>query len=50
MVQGATDHLIDPYLVLNVRRDHILQDTLTEILAHNPIDFKKPLKVSVTLE
>lgn len=44
------DQLIDPYLVLNVGRDHILQDTLTEILKHNPLDFKRPLKVSITLQ
>lgn len=48
MVQGTVDQLMDPYLVLNVGRDHILQDTLTEILKHNPRDFKRPLKVSIT--
>jgi len=34
-----------PYLVLNVRRNNIIQDTLSQVMCFSDGDFKKPLKV-----
>ncbi|GFS24498.1 HECT and RLD domain containing E3 ubiquitin protein ligase 4 [Elysia marginata] len=36
---------INPCLILNVRRDNLVQDTLTQLQGKNPRDFKRPLKV-----
>ena len=36
---------IMPYLILRVRRDCIIQDTLSQMLGFDDGDFKKPLKV-----
>ncbi|ENN74042.1 hypothetical protein YQE_09366, partial [Dendroctonus ponderosae] len=35
---------LNQFLVLNVTRDHIIEDTLRELRAVNPSDLKKPLK------
>ena len=45
LVSGQLDVPTNPYLVLNIRRDHLLRDTLNNILSQNILDFKKPLKV-----
>ena len=34
-----------PYLVMRIRRSHIMEDTLNHFVAHTDSDFKKPLKV-----
>ncbi|CAM6124002.1 unnamed protein product [Calypogeia fissa] len=34
-----------PFLVLNIRRTHIIHDTLLQLQAYPTYDFKKPLKV-----
>ncbi|EDO34592.1 predicted protein [Nematostella vectensis] len=36
---------VNPCLVIKVRRDSIVQDTLTQITTQSPYDLKKPLKV-----
>uniref|UniRef100_A0AAR5Q3R7 HECT-type E3 ubiquitin transferase n=2 Tax=Dendroctonus ponderosae TaxID=77166 RepID=A0AAR5Q3R7_DENPD len=36
---------LNQFLVLNVTRDHIIEDTLRELRAVNPSDLKKPLKI-----
>lgn len=36
---------INQFLVLNVTRDHIVEDTLRELSSVNPNDLKKPLKI-----
>lgn len=36
---------MEPYLVLRIRRSHLLQDTLLQIQRKNSSDLKKPLKV-----
>ncbi|XP_018560806.1 probable E3 ubiquitin-protein ligase HERC4 isoform X2 [Anoplophora glabripennis] len=38
-------HAINQFLVLNVTRDHIVDDALRELSHVNPSDLKKPLKV-----
>uniref|UniRef100_A0AAV2LLI6 HECT domain-containing protein n=1 Tax=Knipowitschia caucasica TaxID=637954 RepID=A0AAV2LLI6_KNICA len=35
----------NPYLVLHVRRDHLVSDTLREVSMYSDVDLKKPLKV-----
>lgn len=35
----------NPYLVLHVRRNHLVSDTLREITMYSDVDLKKPLKV-----
>uniref|UniRef100_A0AAY5EMD4 HECT domain-containing protein n=1 Tax=Electrophorus electricus TaxID=8005 RepID=A0AAY5EMD4_ELEEL len=35
----------NPYLVLHVRRDHLVSDALRELTIYNDVDLKKPLKV-----
>lgn len=35
----------NPFLVLHVRRDHLVSDALRELTIYNDIDLKKPLKV-----
>uniref|UniRef100_A0A8C5ELJ0 HECT domain-containing protein n=1 Tax=Gouania willdenowi TaxID=441366 RepID=A0A8C5ELJ0_GOUWI len=35
----------NPYLVLHVRRSHLVSDTLREIAVYSDVDLKKPLKV-----
>lgn len=37
----------NPYLVLHVRRDHLVSDTLRELTMYSDVDLKKPLKVRV---
>lgn len=34
-----------PYLVLRIRRSHIMEDTLNHFVVHSDTDYKKPLKV-----
>lgn len=41
---------LNQFLVLNVTRDHIVQDTLRELSGVNPNDLKKPLRVSIVNE
>lgn len=36
----------NPYLVLHVRRNHLVSDTLRELTMYSDVDLKKPLKVS----
>lgn len=36
----------NPFLVLHVRRDHLVSDALRELTIYNDVDLKKPLKVS----
>lgn len=36
----------NPYLVLHVRRNHLVSDTLRELTSYSDVDLKKPLKVS----
>mmetsp|Transcript_22241 Transcript_22241/g.30334 ORF Transcript_22241/g.30334 Transcript_22241/m.30334 type:complete len:882 (-) Transcript_22241:649-3294(-) len=38
-------HRLNPYLVLRVRRENIVQDTLTQLVHCPEADLKKPLKV-----
>uniref|UniRef100_A0A8C6TYV2 HECT and RLD domain containing E3 ubiquitin protein ligase 3 n=1 Tax=Neogobius melanostomus TaxID=47308 RepID=A0A8C6TYV2_9GOBI len=35
----------NPYMVLHVRRDHLVSDTLRELTMYSDVDLKKPLKV-----
>lgn len=35
----------NPFLVLHVRRNHLVSDGLRELTVYNDIDLKKPLKV-----
>lgn len=35
----------NPYLVLHVRRNHLVSDTLRELTSYCDVDLKKPLKV-----
>ncbi|KAF6718712.1 putative E3 ubiquitin-protein ligase HERC3 [Oryzias melastigma] len=35
----------NPYLVLHVRRNHLVSDTLRELTVYSDVDLKKPLKV-----
>uniref|UniRef100_A0A3B4CZS8 HECT domain-containing protein n=1 Tax=Pygocentrus nattereri TaxID=42514 RepID=A0A3B4CZS8_PYGNA len=35
----------NPFLVLHVRRDHLVSDALRELTIYNDVDLKKPLKV-----
>uniref|UniRef100_A0A8C2WRX7 HECT and RLD domain containing E3 ubiquitin protein ligase 3 n=1 Tax=Cyclopterus lumpus TaxID=8103 RepID=A0A8C2WRX7_CYCLU len=46
-VSGANLHnvFMNPYLVLHVRRDHLVSDTLRELTMYSDVDLKKPLKV-----
>ncbi|XP_022087391.1 probable E3 ubiquitin-protein ligase HERC4 [Acanthaster planci] len=37
--------IINPYLVLTINRNNIVQSTLTELSRHGSMDVKKPLKV-----
>ena len=37
----------NPYLVLHVRRNHLVSDTLRELTMYSDVDLKKPLKVRV---
>lgn len=39
----------NPYLVLHVRRNHLVSDTLRELTMYSDVDLKKPLKVRATL-
>ena len=34
-----------PYLVLEVRREHLMQDTLAQLRSRKTQDLKKPLKI-----
>uniref|UniRef100_A0A8C4GY23 HECT and RLD domain containing E3 ubiquitin protein ligase 3 n=1 Tax=Dicentrarchus labrax TaxID=13489 RepID=A0A8C4GY23_DICLA len=36
---------VNPYLVLHVRRNHLVSDTLRELTMYSDVDLKKPLKV-----
>lgn len=38
----------NPYLVLHVRRNHLVSDTLRELTSYSDVDLKKPLKVRAT--
>lgn len=46
VVHGNLDVPFNPFLVLDIRRDFIVQDTLNCILAQDLSDLKKPLRVS----
>lgn len=35
----------NPFLVLHVRRNHLVSDALRELTVYNDVDLKKPLKV-----
>lgn len=35
----------NPYLVLHVRRNQLVSDTLRELTSYSDVDLKKPLKV-----
>lgn len=35
----------NPYLVLHVRRNHLVSDSLREVTSYSDVDLKKPLKV-----
>ena len=35
----------NPFLVLHVRRDHLVSDALRELTVYSDVDLKKPLKV-----
>ena len=37
----------NPFLVLHVRRDHLVSDALRELTVYSDVDLKKPLKVRV---
>uniref|UniRef100_A0A8C2WIP0 HECT and RLD domain containing E3 ubiquitin protein ligase 3 n=1 Tax=Cyclopterus lumpus TaxID=8103 RepID=A0A8C2WIP0_CYCLU len=46
MLLALEPHLArNPYLVLHVRRDHLVSDTLRELTMYSDVDLKKPLKV-----
>jgi len=49
LASGMLDYPRNPFLVLNIRRDRLVEDTLTNILKRDVIDFKKPLKVYVQI-
>ena len=38
---------VNPFLVIHIRRDHLVDDTLNEVMRQSPQDLKKPLKVRV---
>lgn len=38
---------VSQFIVLNVSRENLVQDTLREIMQYNESDLKKPLKVSI---
>jgi hypothetical protein len=40
----------NPFLVFGVRRDHLIQDTLENIVRHEPEDLKKELKIKFANE
>ena len=40
---------VNPILVIVVKRDSIVNDTLTQIMKCGPYDLKKPLKVLFTI-
>ncbi|CAE7797574.1 Herc4, partial [Symbiodinium microadriaticum] len=42
---ASGSQFMSPYLVLRVRRDNVVMDTLSHIVAFSDSDFKKPLKV-----
>ena len=50
LVHGNLQVPINPLLVLHIRREHIVRDTLSEILMHPPNEMKKPLKVKFSHE
>ena len=41
----ARDEIINPFLVLRVRRENIVQDTLSQVIRLGPMEYKKPLQV-----
>lgn len=41
---------INQFLVLNVTRDHIVEDTIRELSQVDPQDLKKPLRVRCSFE
>jgi len=49
MMQGNMS-AVNPFLVMNIRRDHIVQDTLNEISSQSTFDLKKPLKIKFSNE
>lgn len=40
----------NPYLVLHVRRNHLVSDTLRELTMYSDVDLKKPLKVRMRVQ
>lgn len=45
MLAAGPDGQVHPYLILKVRRDQLIQDTMRQVQRMNTPDFKKPLKV-----
>lgn len=48
MFSGLPIDPVNPLLVIVVRRESIVGDTLTQIIKQGPYDLKKPLKVCLT--
>jgi hypothetical protein len=42
---ASGSQFMSPYLVLRVRREHLVMDTISHFVAFTDNDFKKPLKV-----
>ena len=43
------NEIINPFLVLRVRRENIVQDTLSQVIRLGPMEYKKPLQVLYAL-
>lgn len=39
------NEFINPFLVLHVRRENIVQDTLNQVIRLGPMEYKRPLQV-----
>lgn len=50
LVHGNLQFPSNPLLILDVRREHIVRDTLSEISLYPPHEMKKPLKVKFSQE
>ena len=46
LFNGGTE-IVSPFLVLRVRRENIVQDTLSQVIRLGPMEYKKPLQVQV---
>lgn len=45
--RGAFVSMTDPYFLITVRRNYVMEDTLTCLTVADPKDFKKLLRVSL---